>query len=504
MVVSSLELLGLSLIVLCSLAEYLQRRAVRPRPPILGASAAFPPPQLDTRHFAPLRPPLPSPTILNRHEFPPCSPNQQLLSPRQRQIAQRRLPYEYPSLSSLPSTPLLPATPSLPFPGPSNVPRSPASPFNNNVEFTARLFAGPPRSPFLLHSPTTLFVERRHPSCSPLAPMPPTADSPAGLFLERWQHDLTSTPASLQKSTRTATILPETCPQVIPSTQPIASSPLLASPILLPSPTPANPTAPARPQRRMRHAPSVSVLPRPLSPVPEFDVVSQKTIREMKRCSMGFSSSPSSVVADLGLSAAPPQSGEASQKDSGTAPVSDGKAGQPVVERLPLTDVPNTPPAMWTKKRDVPVFEASLLRPPPDKHLSALISPTKVPRRVVEHGPNPVYHYDTETPAIVIAKSIVRPAQDDFKNFSATLEGKKKRKRRQHPGVPPTPIFSILPAFEETARGDLPPTKSQDPTLVDLTGPIISRPCHPDCVDIHCPGGCSEVTFVGCSGVKSE
>ncbi|KAJ7355497.1 hypothetical protein DFH08DRAFT_852591 [Mycena albidolilacea] len=318
-----------------------------------------------------------------------------------------------------------------------------------------------------------------------------TADSPAGLFLERWQHDLTSTPASLQNSTRTAAILPETCPQVIPSTQLIASSPLLASPILLPSPIPANPPAPARPQRRMRRAPSVSVLPRPLSRVPESHVVSQKTNREMKRCSIGFGSSPSSVVADLGLSAAPPQSGEASQKDSGTAPVSDGKAGQPVEERLPLTDVPNTPPVMRTKQHDVPVFEASLLRPPPDKHLSALISPTKVPRRVVEHGPNPVYHYDMETPAIVIAKSIVRPAQDDFKNFSATLgarfeqkgwavtgpnelepakkKGKKKRKRRQHPGVPPTPIFSILPAFEKTARGDLPPTKSQDPTVVELS-----------------------------------
>jgi len=78
--------------------------------------------------------------------------------------------------------------------------------------------------------------------------------------------------------------------------------------------------------------------------------------------------------------------------------------------------------------RDNPVFGASQLRPSPGRHFSALISPTKVPRRFVDRGPNPIYHYDPEAPAVAIAKSIVRPAQDDFKNFSAALGARFEQK----------------------------------------------------------------------------
>ncbi|KAF8196649.1 hypothetical protein K438DRAFT_2016585 [Mycena galopus ATCC 62051] len=582
-----LEVLGLFLVLACSLAQYLQRRTPSPRraisslprrarQPLLGVS-----PNLDTRHFVSLRSPFPSPIIVNRRQFSaPGSPNQQLLSPRQRQIAQRRLSYEL----NFPSTPLSPflAPPvcglGLRVDSPVHAANTPSSPFHNrNADFTARLLAGPPRSPSLgpphsplvgplpspvappvAESPASLFVECSHPPHSPLVPTPsppgstvaqttqPAEHSPAGLFVERWESDLTSAPASLPcldsvplETPPSRRPEPTSPPQTIPSDappQPIASS---TSPLFpLPSPIPADlAAAPSGTQRRivrLRRAPSIPLSVRSPSPEPESDVVVSivsKTSDKMKRHSMVFgpSMSPSraasAVVADLTSPVAPMQSEETSPKDGSTEPVLDPKvAGETVEDRFPLADMHNTPPPARTVKKhvvDPSDFLASTFnsrsRP---AQLAVLFSPTKIPRRVA--GLNPVYDYCPEAPAAVVAKNIVRRAQNDFKDFSATLGArfeekgwavsgpselaavKKKAKKRRNgragakdpqpkpPSLPPTPILDLLPAFEQLETGS-PSTKPQDRIVIDLTVPTITPVCHPDCADVYCAGECSAV-----------
>jgi hypothetical protein len=197
-----------------------------------------------------------------------------------------------------------------------------------------------------------------------------------------------------------------------------------------------------------------------------------------------------------------------------------------------LVDVHNTTPTVAVKQSavELPVLEASQLCPPPSKHLAALISPSKVPRRV-ERGPDPaldpVYRYHPEAPAVAIAKSIVRPAQENFKNFSAALGARfgqkgwaatgpnelepppaKKAKKKKKKGTtrgsgfsqPSSPIPSLLPAFGQSGRAGSPLLKSEmsrfgfDSTALETTSveQIVTTGCHPNCADIYCPGGCSE------------
>ncbi|KAJ6581282.1 hypothetical protein B0H19DRAFT_1114572 [Mycena capillaripes] len=538
---------GVVLVIICSLAKYIQRRRVARlrgaqliRRPILLVDLAepldlphFPPPipielaDLDIRYFAA---PPPSPILLNRRQFPaPGSPNQQLLSPRQRQSAQRRLPYEY----SLP--PSLPATPVLPFP--ATPPRSPVpdlalsrdrlnSPVRVhnpvhaenaaqfNTDFTARLLAGPPRSPL---SRTT--------QAAPESSIISTSRN-------------TTAPALLQSLTRKELVLPVELPsslrtipqlQIIPSAEPIASpessaSSLLPSPILA-DPVTSHSTSPPPQRRAVRRFPSFPATP--LSPVPESGVTacsSRKTRnpKKMKRHSMVFGASTSQsgspvpqVCVPSSRSPTLPCTTPPSEKEPPN--VSDGRPESAVdgeiAERLPLADVHNTTPIRTEMRRviEIPVL-ASQLGLPPGKHLTALISPVKVLRQI-DRGPDPVYQYHPEAPAVAVRKSIVRPAQDDFKNFSAALDvkfgqkgwaptgpnelapapakkSKKKKKKAitKGPSVPPSPIPNLLSTFKPTDC-----TNSLSTRPEPSAERIVSTGCHPNCADIYCPGGCSEV-----------
>ncbi|KAJ7257861.1 hypothetical protein B0H12DRAFT_459203 [Mycena haematopus] len=498
----SLEVLGLFLVVLCALAQYLKRRVVfhrhrqSARQPILGVLQA--PNQLaDTHHFAPLYPPLASPVIVNRRQFSaPASPNLQLLPPKQRRTPQRRPPYEYPLSASLPTTPFRSSTPVCPFPAPSGsrrVDSPPSSTFHENAECTTRLLAGPsPASRSRLvpspgplsspvaqpgsDSPASLFVERRYPPRSPLAPTPgsdvaqtsPFAqlDSPAGLFVERRPHDLRLTSPHLTIDP----VLPSpelSHQQTIPSGA--SRQPIVSTSHLLPSPIPADRlAAPSPPQQRtVRQAPHA----RPPSPMPESIIAStsRKTSKKMNRHSMVFRRSPShtpsrsrAVSADVPdlkppalSSASPSHSEKESQIDSnasGLACAAKAANIEIVEERLPLVDMHNTPPPAAIVKDVVVELHDGLVRasrrrspqhaflftpfripaypngPGPSPLVAALFSPTKVPRRFVDHGPSPVYHYRPDTPAAVVGRSTVRLAQNDFMNFSSTLGARFEQK----------------------------------------------------------------------------
>ncbi|KAJ7460545.1 hypothetical protein FB451DRAFT_1269416, partial [Mycena latifolia] len=222
--------------------------------------------------------------------------------------------------------------------------------------------------------------------------------------------------------------------------------------------------------------------------------------------------------------------------------------------RLPLSDVHNTATVvLMTTEQDTneaPEFlEASRLFPPSRIHLAALISPSKAPR-LVDRGPDPVYHYGPEAPAVAVAKSIARPVQDEFKNFSAGLgvkfglrgwaaagpnelappkKNNKKKKKVVAKGThatpspspvtvlgvscPPSPTAMLLPAFEPrhdySFKQPLPTPAYQHQEssrfVIDSTLPsgiaresvsserVVNTGCHPDCADIYCPGGCSGI-----------
>ncbi|KAJ7918686.1 hypothetical protein B0H13DRAFT_1991250, partial [Mycena leptocephala] len=578
-------------ILLCSLAKYLirrrgaRRRGLSIRQPILGVEHRdyaipfeerlphFPAPELanmNTRDLAVLRLPMASPTILNRRQFhAPGSPNQQLLSPRMRQSAQRRLPYQYPLPPSLLSTPVL-SFPATPPPSPThdlelyrnrfnsivcvdnpipieNAVACPSSPFNS--EFTARLLAGPPRSPLARTS----------------QPAPESADvfalhgKMAQARLQHLTHMEPVLPVRLPSPGPAEATFPQL--QTIPcddSPQSIAfpdtsALPLLPSPILADRGPVAFLSTSSQPQRCVvRRCPSFPLPATPPSPVPESGVAASEarkpsTTKMIKRHSMVFrtfappSGSPvtTAFVPNLGSptvssTARSPEQGPPQNSKGCAEPVADGRAaeGETVEERFPLVDVHNTTPIVAVKQSavELPVLEASQLCPLPSKHLAALISPSKVPRRV-ERGPDPaldpVYHYHPEAPAVAIAKSIVRPAQENFKNFSAALGARfgqkgwaatgpnelapppaKKAKKKKKKGItrgsgfsqPSSPIPSLLPAFGQSGRAGSPLLKSEmsrfgfDSTALETTSveQIVTTGCHPNCADIYCPGGCSE------------
>ncbi|KAJ7695147.1 hypothetical protein B0H17DRAFT_1056585, partial [Mycena rosella] len=406
-------------------------------------------------------------------------------------------------------------------------------------------------------------------------------------------------PEMLKPSTRMSPVLPVelvSCP-VRPSLPlptitfvpvPIALCP--ESPVLAASPPPATiegdfqpPSVSPQPQRPLvRRSPSVPVLPAaPLSPVPEvppaaLSSAKKKTTKVKKRHSMVIRVAPlgSPVISAVMLPdspspALPSEKGspEADSKGSSTfategttAQVDFATAADDQPCRLPLSDVHNTAtiaPAPTTKQEEIlEIFDAPPPRPPSRVDLAALISPSKAPRRA-DRGPNPVYHYLPDTPAVAVAKSVARPVQDEFKNFSAALgakfglrgwaetgpnelappkKTKKKKKKAAAKGAhatpyppvtvrgprvshPPSPSTTLLPAFEHKRADPVqyPPSNTPAPQdrerprfVIDLTLPpgiarlaesvsserAVSTGCHPDCADIYCPGG-SE-----CSGIK--
>ncbi|KAK7012298.1 hypothetical protein R3P38DRAFT_3280150 [Favolaschia claudopus] len=443
----SIEVLLLALYFLWTIAEYWKNQRARR---ILSPSQS----PVDLPQDVPstaiqLHPPLPSPTIIPRRAPVSSSPNSQFLSPRQRQIAQRRLSYEWsspPSTFSAYNSPVSIGSEACRPPSAAssvkNSPRSPVLSTNASVDFAARLHAGPPRSsPIgLLRSPSTNplrrirtpeapaqaariapnspvgpFEEFRHLARSPLTPAkyptgratPQSLHSPGRLFRER-RRDGSTSPNSpllaLVDGVPTSRLHTICCDDLsspsIPSQVPIP--PWLSS-TLLPSLT-INDTKSGPQKHPKRRAPSFPSSKRP----PDVTDSSR-----MKRHSLIFPPStfgPRPSIACV----APSTLKEASYTNPRT---------HQVAERLPLVpavNVHNTPPSA----RQINPLHSST-----PKHLSAFLSPTKVPkRRVVEHGSNPVYYYEPATPATVIAETIARPVQTDFKEFSAMLSGKFQEK----------------------------------------------------------------------------
>ncbi|KAJ7636000.1 hypothetical protein DFH06DRAFT_1336155 [Mycena polygramma] len=583
----SVSFVALLLAILYSLARYLhRRRAARRRGdytrhrPILGLDLA-------ARHARPvknlprfaattrrielaspdireLQPPPASPVILSRRQFPaPGSPNLQLLSAKQRQSAQRRLSYEYPLPPSQPATPVLPfpATP------PRFLPQADSALSCNfkffglvdnskdaATDFTARLVAGPPRSPrspFALPAQyatesfrLSMAQERLQHLKSELAPSPPEAAS----FPKSQDYAIIAFPALLASP-----ILPDAIPPVSepssslqpaavrrsPSWRPlpvapqqtiIPEEPQRVTPPLLPSPIFADPVPPltsAFPSA-VRRYPSFHHLPAALPTVPESGVDAEKTsARTMKRRSMVSEVSASHLgspvlqacVSDLrsrALLPTPPPHEEGSHTEENEWDSLDVKpAESETEERFPLGDVHNTPTQIAKHSAiGIPVLEA-----PPSKHLAALLSPAKASRRV-DRGSGPVYGYHPEAPAVAIAKSIVCPAQDDFKNFSAALaakfgqkgwaatelneltpamkKGKKKKKKKgvaNAPSVPPSPNpNSASDQAYHAASTSTRPESVRDSLALEnnFNERIVNTGCHPNCADIYCPGGCIE------------
>ncbi|KAJ7132040.1 hypothetical protein C8R44DRAFT_871037 [Mycena epipterygia] len=167
----------------------------------------FPPPapaelaSLDTRAFESLRPPR-SP-VLNRRQFPaPGSPNQQLLSPRQRQNAQHRL--QYP--------PSLPTTPVLPFP--ATPPQSPA----RDLAYRSHLHIYSPvhvKHAALLPSTLSPFAVEFIPSISRLASGPPRSSLTRMIPLPG-SPDVLASPATIKPSMRMEPVLPVRLPSPVP------------------------------------------------------------------------------------------------------------------------------------------------------------------------------------------------------------------------------------------------------------------------------------------------
>ncbi|KAJ7453920.1 hypothetical protein B0H11DRAFT_2069671 [Mycena galericulata] len=562
-----------------------------PRPAELAA--------LETRSFQSLRPPPRSP----RTQFP--APPSPLLSPRQRQSAHRKLPYEYSLPTSLPSTPVLPlpATPprSLAYDltqhrnrldsiicvdSPMRVenPQRPASPLHSPL-FISRLNSKNPQRPASyvsclipqnrqvpaspLHSPSFISRLNSGPPRSPLAIAASPAPASPGIL--DWPQER-RTPEMLADLTRMEPVLPIRLPSpgpvpTWPQSQTIASEePRMCPEILALPPAPArNPLA--QPQRPpVRRCPSLpTFVATPLSAVPEVPEVlpssgvtsasgvTRKTSKKKKRHSLVVNPSPSllgsPIISEATLSAEILPKGLSSSHERAEL---DGETAEPNVNsttvkedhsgRVPFSDVHNTATIQKQDIFDLPVFDASQLCPPPNINLAALISPVKASRHV-DRGPNPVYHYHPEAPAVAIAKSIARPAQDDFKDFSAALGAKfelkgwpetgpnelaprvkkKKNKKKKvvangrvqpkasvslalHRTAAPrvlSPTTKLLPAFEETIRADpflhsaRPTTPESSRFVIDLTSPDrglasgerMNAGCHPDCADIYC-GDC--------------
>ncbi|KAJ7604049.1 hypothetical protein DFH06DRAFT_1349750 [Mycena polygramma] len=588
----SVSFVALLLAILYSLARYLHlRRAARRRGdytrhrPILGLDLAarhakpvknLPPFAAPTRRIElaspdirELQPPPASPVILSRRQFPaPGSPNLQLLSAKQRQSAQRRLSYEYPLPPSQPATPVLPfpATP------PRFLPQADSALSCNfkffglvdnskdaATDFTARLTAGPPRSPrspFALPaqcaaesprlSALNMAQERLQHLPSKLAPSP----SEVASFPKSKDYAIIAFPALLASPILPDAILPvsdsSSSLRRSPSWRPIPvppqhtvlseefqrvsskTSPLLPSPIFVdPVPTLSASSS------AVRRCPSFHHLPAALPSMPEsgFDAFNPQkaSARTMKRHSMVSEVSTSHLgspvlqacVSDLrsrALLSTPPPPEEGSCTEENECDSLDVKpAESETEERFPLGDVHNTP--TQTAKHSaigIPVLEAHQMS---SKHLAALISPGKASRRV-DRGSGPVYGYHPEAPAVAIAKSIVRPAQDDFKNFSAALaakfgqkgwaatelneltpamkKGKKKKKKKgvaNAPSVPPSPNpNSASDQAYHAASTSTRPESVRDSLALEnnFNERIVNTGCHPNCADIYCPGGCTE------------
>ncbi|KAJ7746953.1 hypothetical protein DFH07DRAFT_831965 [Mycena maculata] len=565
------DFVGILFFIICCVLRDLLRRGVPPRQfvrrPILDVDLAkhrrIP---LDERlpHF-----PAPGPAELaafNTRPFvwlrcsPPRSPamnirKQQILSPRQRQNAHHRLPYQYPVPTSLPTTPVSPA-PVTPLHSPALDLAQHRKRFNSiNVDKSPR-----PASP--LHSPSFIAGPPR----SPLArAASPTVGFP-GLLASPWRQEQVADSTSMEP------VLPITLPfsspvpthpqsQTILSEESFTMCPEILALPPAPAPTP-NDMFVYVPSESPPHPPPVrrcpsfsSFVATPLSTVlevPEPSGAAKKTNKKRHSLAITPSASPfgspliPQVYFATPLTLSPEKRPSADSKE-GSEPAARGKTVEPDVDsmadtesRVPFSDVRNTA-ATPTRKPDVfdlPVFDPSRLDPPP-ANLAALISPVKVPRHV-DRGPNPVYHYYAGAPAVAIAKSIARPAQDDFKNFSAALGAKfglkgwsesapnelaprvkkKKNKKKKvvvngrvqpkvsvsmagHRAAPPSTVKQLLPAFKQTNHGN---PLLRSPVIIDLTSPLgvdrgvvkhasgeraVDAECHPDCADIYCPGGCS-------------
>ncbi|KAJ7126607.1 hypothetical protein C8R43DRAFT_1028523 [Mycena crocata] len=195
--------------------------------------------KLDIKPFESLRLPPPQSPVANRQPYPaPASPNQQLLSPRQRQNAQRRLSYD--SLS-------LPATPVLPYP--TSPPRSPArdlARYRNRLNTTVRVDNPvlveqlaeqaarlPPSSPIVIESASGTSRLDWGPPRSPLMQAGSVSSrvlvSPLGLATQA------RTPERFQDLTRMESVLLVRLPLL----HPVPTSPQLQT---IPSHKPASPT----------------------------------------------------------------------------------------------------------------------------------------------------------------------------------------------------------------------------------------------------------------------
>ncbi|KAJ7743187.1 hypothetical protein B0H16DRAFT_1562206 [Mycena metata] len=507
-------------------------------------------------HEHPLLPSLPTTLVLPCPVTPPRSP---ALDLRQVAIHQSQMRLDSPHGECAPPPRSIP-----PYSG-SPVCGSPFL-FNSDPNFSARLLTGPPRSP----SPRTTRPPSRVAHGRPLVRLPssgsvaapslqtvssngphqpiPSPQIPAhpllpGLALPKpaARSPIHSSPPSpllpsLPASAESASPLLSSWSRVESLSFPIRAelaSSLLASPLSPVIPTPLMPVA-SRPQRHLHRVFSFPVLSTvPESSVVDFNPSRRTTAKKMKRRSMAFNAStpPGSPTAATenpeSLSTAPPKTPAgcvepvAGSETARVYPDSEIAEEDDHYWRIPLSDVHNTIPT-------TPVVDTFQPCAPPT-HLAALVSPSK-PQRRVARGPNPVYHYHADAPAVAIAESIVRSAQNDFMNFSvalgAKLEGKgwatdgpnelappvvegkrKKKKKAGTKGIQPKPSISVaanisdsvsgipklLPAFHVIA------STSQDiegssfafrPTAFGITSAerMVSI-CRADCGDIYC-GGC--------------
>ncbi|KAJ7026301.1 hypothetical protein C8F04DRAFT_1125710 [Mycena alexandri] len=537
----------------------------------------------NTQSYASLRSPK-GPSISNRRQFTaPGSPNAQLL---ERQRAHRRLSHEHPLLPSLPTTPLLPCpvtpprlpaldlrqvaihqsrmrldSPRIEYTPPHRSPPpysgSPVlgspSLFNSDPNFSARLLAGPPHSPSprttlpvsgpsrvahgrpLVRLPSsgsiaapplqTILSNGPHHSIPspqiPIHPLLPNAPLPTKSAALLHRSPIRSSPPSpllpsLPISAESASPLLSSLSRADSLSVPIRAKPASPLPVSSLSPVISTPSVPAasRPQRLLHCVPSFPVLNVvPESSVVDFNSSRATTAESMKRHSMAFSAStpPGSPTAaaenPASPSAAPPKSSAGCDE-----PVADSETARVQPENGVIEE------------------EDQYCRPCAP-HLAALISPSK-PQRRVARGPNPVYRYHPDAPAVAIAKSIVRSAQNDFMNFSvalgAKLEGKgwatdgpnelappvlknkptKKKKKAGTKGIRPKPsvcvvdsvsgIPKLLPAFKPTNCHAIYSTPQDMEGSSSAFGPTAFRItptertvniCRSDCGDIYC-GGC--------------
>ncbi|KAJ7814648.1 hypothetical protein B0H13DRAFT_2139929 [Mycena leptocephala] len=494
--------------------------------PILGVEHQrlphFPAPELanmNTRDLAVLRLPIASPTILNRRQFhAPGSPNQQLLSPRMRQSAQRRLPYQYPLPPSLPSTPVL-SFPATPPPSPThdlelyrnrfnstvcNAVTCPSSPFNS--EFTARLLAGPPRSPLARTS----------------QPAPESADM-AQARLQHLTHMEPVLPVRLPSPGPAEATFPQL--QTIPcddSPQSIAfpdtsASPLLPSPILADRGPVAFLSTSSQPQRCVvRRCPSFPLPATPPSPVPESGVAASEarkpsTTKMIKRHSMVFRTfrlPRAPLLRRLSfrtwdhrlcrlLRDRPSKGRHRIQRDVPNL--------LRMVELLKVKELRSA--SHWLIK--VPLNFRSL------KLLNYVLHPANILRLLFLH----LKFQDASNIQFITTtrrrlQSPLRRLLFGQKGWAATGPNElapppaKKAKKKKKKGItrgsgfsqPSSPIPSLLPAFGQSGHAGSPLLKSEmsrfdfDSTALETTSveQIVTTGCHPNCADIYCPGGCSE------------